>query len=114
MSPTPPNIQPPPGYRPGQTRAPIVLGLTCTLIPFALVLASMRFYVRHRIKNSVGLDDWLLLAAVLILVTTGIMAIWAVTRGLGKHDYDLIMAGEDPHKALLVVCSAPQPCAGIS
>lgn len=100
-----PKIPPPPGYAPGQTRVPVVLGFTCSLIPIALILVSMRFYVRHHMLHSVGLDDWFLLAALLMLVTTGVMAVWAITKALGRHDYDIIMAGGDPIKDLEVVCS---------
>ena len=100
-----PEISPPPGYAPGQTRSPVVLGFTSSLIPLALILVSMRFYVRHHILHSVGLDDWLLLAALLMLITTGIMAVWAITKGLGRHDYDITMAGGNPVKDLEVVCS---------
>ena len=99
-----PDISPPPGYAPGQTRVPLLRGFTYSLIILTVILVSMRFYVRHHILHSVGLDDWFLLAAVLLLVAIGIMTIWATTKGLGRHEYDVIMDGGDPVKDLFVVC----------
>ena len=104
-----PNIPPPPGYVPGQTRVPLILGFTCYITIFALTLASMRFYVRHHMLHSVGLDDWFLLGATLILITIAVMSIWATTKGFGRHVYDVIMAGGDPVKDLFVVCPFSLP-----
>ena len=101
-----PNIPPPPGYVPGQTRVPLILGFTYSVTVLTLALASMRFYVRHHMLHSVGLDDWFLLGAILVLTTIAAMSTWAVTKGYGRHAYDLIMAGGNPEKDLFVVCSS--------
>ena len=99
-----PDISPPPGYAPGQTRVPIILGFTYTFMVLTLILVSMRFYVRHHMLHSVGLDDWFLLGALLMLFAMGVMALWGTTKGLGRHQYDIIMDGGDPND-LIMVCS---------
>ena len=59
--------KPPPGYKPGQTRAPLVWNITIPLGIVAVFLASLRLYVRACLVRVVGKDDWLLLAAVIFL-----------------------------------------------
>ena len=80
---------PPPGYKPGQTRAPLILDIAVPLGVIAIFLACLRLYVRVCLVRVVGKDDWLLLAAVIFLC--GILGgvTWQTTLGLGKHQYEL-------------------------
>lgn len=98
------NISPPPVYAPGQTRVPIILGFTYSLLALRVVLAAMRFYVRYYMLHSIGYDDWLLFGAVLFSFAHSISGLWAVSKGLGRHDYDLFMEGRNPYKDLIPVC----------
>ena len=96
-------VVPPPGYAPGQTRVPITLGFTYPLFVLPVILGAMRFYVRYSI-NSIGIDDWLLFGAILFSIAHSITGLWAVTKGLGRHDYDLTHEGHKPLVDLTPVC----------
>lgn len=81
--------QPPPGYQPGQTRAPLVWDIAVPLGVVAVFLACLRFYVRACLIKIFGKDDWLLLAAVLFLCCLVGGEAWGTSMGLGKHQYEL-------------------------
>ena len=93
--------KPPPGYKPGQTRAPLIYNIVVPMAAIAITLACLRLYVRACIVKVVGKDDWLLLAAVVMLSGLVSAALWGVTVGIGLHQYDLIRE-VDPIKALPV------------
>ena len=93
---------PPPGYKPGQTLAPLFYDIAVPLAIIAVILATLRFYVRTRLIKSFGRDDWLLLAAVIFLCCLVSGGLWGVILGMGKHQYDLMLA-QNPKK-LREVC----------
>ena len=99
-----PTLVPPPGYAPGQTRAPIILGFIYPLFILPVILGLMRFYVRYSI-HSIGIDDWLLFFAILSSIAHCVTGLWAVSKGLGRHDYDLIREGRNPLD-LVPVCTS--------
>ena len=80
---------PPPGYKPGETRAPLVWNITVPLGMFALFFACLRFYVRAFLIRAMGKDDWLLLAAVVFMCGLVGGAVWGTILGIGKHQYEL-------------------------
>lgn len=88
------NISPPPGYAPGQTRVPLLLGFICPLLVLVVILGVMRFYVRY-LLNSIGLDDKLLFGAIVFFIVHSIEGLWGVSKGLGRHDYDLFKQGHN-------------------
>ena len=96
---------PPPGYKPGQTRAPLYYDIAMPLAIIAVILATLRFYVRACLLKSFGRDDWLLVAAVIFLCWLAGANLWGVILGIGKHEYDL-MLGLDPKRAKEVCYSA--------
>lgn len=96
------NIPKPPGYQPGQTRAPLIHDIAAPLAAISVTLACLRFYVRACIVKVVGKDDWLLLAGVIFLWIYVGSTLYRITLGLGKHEYDLIREN-DPRK-LVPVC----------
>lgn len=100
----PANIPPHSGDTHGQTRVPMVLGFSCTLLPLAVIMGAMRFYVRYYMLHSIGLDDWLFFSSVIAFVAHNIAGIWAVTKGLGVRDFDLHKEGLNPAEALTLVC----------
>ena len=95
------NIPKPPGYQPGQTRAPLIHNIATPLAAIALTLACLRFYVRACLVRVMGKDDWLLLAGVILLWVYVGSSLYRVTLGLGKHQYDLIREG-DPTRLIPV------------
>ena len=94
---------PPPGYAPGQTRVPLLLGFTYPFLFLKVILFALRFYARYSL-HSIGKDDWLLLGAVLFSIVHSISGLWAETKGLGRHDYDLFNEGRNPSVELVPVC----------
>lgn len=96
--------QPPPGYEPGQTRAPLVWDIAVPLGAVAVFLACLRFYVRACLVKAVGKDDWLLLGAVVCLCGLLGGVIWGTSLGLGKHQYDLNR--EIDPTTIMSVCSS--------
>ena len=105
------SAQPPPGYKHGQTRAPLIWEIAVPLNVAAVTMVCLRFYVRTRLVKVVGTDDWLLLTAVIFLCCYVGSTLWGVTRGLGRHQYE-VFQDYDPRK-LLPVCyplfDAPTP-----
>ena len=81
--------KPPPGYEPGQTRAPLVWNITVPFAIVALFFACLRFYVRVFLIRAIGKDDWLLLAAVVFLCGLVGGAVWGTVLGIGKHQYEV-------------------------
>ena len=95
---------PPPGYKPGQTRGPLVYDIVLPVAIIAVILATLRFYVRTRLLKSFRKDDWLLFAAVIFLCGLVSGALWGTISGIGKHQYDLWL-DKDPKK-LQAVCDS--------
>ena len=93
--------EPPPGYQPGQTKAPLLWNIAVPLSTVAVTFACLRFYVRARLVRVVGKDDWLLLAAVILLCCLIGSSLWGTTLGIGKHQYD-VNREMDPLKLLPV------------
>ena len=92
---------PPTGYKPGQTRAPLIWNISVPLGVVAVILAGLRLYVRACLVRVVGKDDWLLLAAVVFLCGLVGSALWGTSLGIGKHQYD-VNQEIDPHKIISV------------
>ena len=105
------SMLPPPGYKPGQTRAPLISDIAVPLTVVAVTVACLRFYVRARLVRVMGKDDWLLLTAVIFLccyVGTALLAVHLT--GLGKHQYE-VFQNFDPNKTKFVRYSyAPIAC----
>jgi len=86
---------PPEGYAPGQTRVPVIWGITISFCMMTTILAALRLYVRVKLLRSVGKDDWLLIAALAFIWVLGSLTIWGCNAGLGRHMYDLAKEGID-------------------
>ena len=95
--------KPPAGYKPGQTRAPLIWNIAIPLSVVAVFLGCLRFYVRTCLLRMFGKDDWLLLAAVIFLCSLVGGLIWETVLGIGKHQYDLDME-TNPGKYKPVCC----------
>ena len=90
---------PPPGYKPGETQAPLVWDIVVPLGGIAVIFVSLRLYVRVCLVRSVGKDDWLLVAAAVFMCGVVGATLWGVSQGIGKHYYDWIRDPKsDPRK----------------
>lgn len=48
---------------PADNRAGVVVAVVSTLVPLTGLVVAMRFYSRQHLDNRIGLDDWVVLAA---------------------------------------------------
>jgi hypothetical protein len=48
---------------PQDTRGAVVIAVISVLLPIAIAIVSLRFFVRSRLLHAVGPDDWLILVA---------------------------------------------------
>ncbi|KAF2713200.1 hypothetical protein K504DRAFT_517170 [Pleomassaria siparia CBS 279.74] len=82
---------PAPNYVNPQTRRPLVLGIEIPLMILVIIFTAVRFYSRTVIIRALGMDDWFMLAASLILVATNIMTCISTLPAYqtGYHLWDL-------------------------
>ncbi|KAI3391406.1 hypothetical protein diail_7384 [Diaporthe ilicicola] len=57
---------------PMDNRAGVIVVVVSTLVPFTALVVAMRFFARQRLDNWIGLDDWMVLAALAFVVAKGI------------------------------------------
>ncbi|KAI9646525.1 hypothetical protein NHQ30_004518 [Ciborinia camelliae] len=81
---------PAPNYENPITRGEGVLVVNSILFPVVLLIILIRLYARLRISKSFGLDDWLIIAAMLPATTFAILAVLAEERfEFGRHLWDI-------------------------
>lgn len=78
---------PTPNYdHPDQLRPPTILVISCIFFPIAVFMVGLRSYTRLRLSKSFGIDDALLLIALLPAAGYTILSCLAVTRfGCDRH-----------------------------
>ena len=54
---------PEPNYTNPETRGPIVTGLTAPTLALAIIFTAARFYGRGILRHVLGIDDWIMGAA---------------------------------------------------
>ena len=54
---------PAPNYVNPESRGPIVLGLATPSMVLVVIFTGMRFYGKGVLRQALGLDDWIMLAA---------------------------------------------------
>ncbi|KAI7157270.1 hypothetical protein KC349_g5757 [Hortaea werneckii] len=74
----------PDGYCDANNHAEI-LGVTGSFFSAALIIVSLRFYVRSRILQYVGADDYLMLVAMFMATATFVCFVGETRNGLGRH-----------------------------
>ncbi|KAF3935573.1 hypothetical protein ABW19_dt0203386 [Dactylella cylindrospora] len=82
MSAAPPPLDP--AYA-AETRQPLFYGITFALLICSLATVSARFYCRIHLIRKVGLDDWFILAGLILAWVLGILNYFHVSHGTGKH-----------------------------
>ena len=60
----------------GGQSAILITGGIFTIL--AIISVSLRFYTRRFTKESLGWDDWLLLAAVIAMLLVAILLLWGI------------------------------------
>ncbi|KAI6836183.1 hypothetical protein KC340_g5004 [Hortaea werneckii] len=74
----------PEGYCDANNHAEI-LGVTGSFFSAALIIVGLRFYVRSRILQYVGADDYLMLVAMFMATATFTCFVGETRNGLGRH-----------------------------
>ncbi|TVY13502.1 hypothetical protein LARI1_G008800 [Lachnellula arida] len=72
-----------------QERAKELLAVTITLLVLALVTVSLRCFVRIKLVKAFGLDDYLMVASMLVFIAYCACQLTAIHYGIGSHDRDL-------------------------
>ncbi|KAK6948368.1 hypothetical protein Daesc_010134 [Daldinia eschscholtzii] len=70
-------------------RASILIGVVCLVCTVATTAVGLRFYTRSCMLKQLGIDDYLILAAWVFALATGISQCTNTRNGLGKHVWDL-------------------------
>ncbi|KAM3081243.1 hypothetical protein ACMFMF_003157 [Clarireedia jacksonii] len=70
---------------PDHNRGPQILAVCGTLVALTLIVGFLRLYVRLRIIRDVGVDDYLMIGAMVILFTQMMVIIPEVHFGAGRH-----------------------------
>ena len=91
------NGSPPPNFVNPTTRVPIVLGSTVSTCVLALLLTSGRLYARAYIKHVLGIDDWMMLCAVILAIVLSILGATSCLYGLGYHLWDIRPEWGEPY-----------------
>ncbi|KAH8887982.1 hypothetical protein GQ53DRAFT_843762 [Thozetella sp. PMI_491] len=87
MDPTAVTFKPPTPGR--ESNTPMILGAAGFMTGLAVIIASVRFYVRQFILKSFGWDDWVMVVATLHTITVLACFIGQVQNGAGHHWYDI-------------------------
>ncbi|KAK3991131.1 hypothetical protein QBC44DRAFT_58075 [Cladorrhinum sp. PSN332] len=70
-------------------RGPALLGIDIAAVALASVATALRCYVRLRLVRAFGLDDWLMLGAMVTFALYSASSIIGVTYGTGQHVWEL-------------------------
>ena len=66
-------------------RRPYVRNLSIAFTAIATAFVGLRFFARYRQAARIGVDDWLILASMAILVGNMAMNLVLIDQGLGLH-----------------------------
>ena len=80
---------PPPGSTPGANRMPLTVSSIVGACFLAGCFIAIRFYVRTKITKVLGMDDWFVLAAGMMLWTNGCVGIWGGTLGMTHQAWEV-------------------------
>ncbi|MCJ1432482.1 hypothetical protein MMC27_001839 [Xylographa pallens] len=71
------------------SRGPMVISVTWVFTSLVIIVVAIRFYVRIKILNKLGADDWLMLLAACLQVAAQGAVTEGYLSGLGQHSQDL-------------------------
>lgn len=74
---------------PTDDRSTVIIAIAAVLLSLTSIIVALRFYVRGRMLNSLGADDWMSLVS-LVFVSGCTITVCVMTRyGLGRHIWTL-------------------------
>ncbi|KAL4954413.1 hypothetical protein BDW69DRAFT_194059 [Aspergillus filifer] len=76
-----------------QTKGPRIVGIFWAFYAISLVMVSARLYIRARWLRNIGLDDYIIAAAMVMLAAYTIVTTVNVGLGYGKHTSTLMAEG---------------------
>lgn len=79
-----------------ESRAPVTLAVTLTMLVLATIFVFFRFLTRIWIVRKVYLDDWFILAAWALAVGFSASICAGTAVGLGLHDVDIAERNRGP------------------
>ncbi|KAF2708167.1 hypothetical protein K504DRAFT_534812 [Pleomassaria siparia CBS 279.74] len=74
-----------PVYSPDDTNAPIILAITASFFAASTLAVLLRCYVRVRMLKGFGIDDWLMVVAMIFAAATFACFVLETQYGMGKH-----------------------------
>ncbi|KAK3937012.1 hypothetical protein QBC46DRAFT_268500 [Diplogelasinospora grovesii] len=81
---------PAPNFIDPEHRGPALMVVDFTILPLALIFLGLRLYVRACVLRSMGIDDWLMIAAAVCGIGVTVCVVLAVQRyGWNIHVWDL-------------------------
>ncbi|PGH15341.1 hypothetical protein AJ79_02507 [Helicocarpus griseus UAMH5409] len=87
--------------------------VNAVFMPLAVIAVLIRIWTRFAITRAGGLDDYLMVFAVLCSVVITGLTVTMLHYGLAKHMWDVPITDFSPHFLLLNLLSAMLYCAGI-
>ncbi|KAJ6139958.1 hypothetical protein N7471_006444, partial [Penicillium samsonianum] len=75
-----------------ENRGPLLLIINGTITGVAAIIVGLRVISRVFIVKMFGLDDWIMVAAMIFAILNVVVAGLGVKYGTGKHKWDLIKA----------------------
>ncbi|KGO77537.1 hypothetical protein PITC_059770 [Penicillium italicum] len=76
-----------------QTNGPRILGLFWAFGSVIVVMVSLRLYITVRLINNIGLDDYIIVAAMVIVISYTVLTTVNVLLGYGSHVSVLLEKG---------------------
>ncbi|KAK4141769.1 uncharacterized protein C8A04DRAFT_38813 [Dichotomopilus funicola] len=70
---------------PDENRGPEILAVCGALVGLALVVVLMRLFVRYKMVRHVGMDDWVIIGAMVVMFVEMMIIIPEVQLGAGRH-----------------------------
>ncbi|KAL2153733.1 hypothetical protein VTH82DRAFT_4888 [Thermothelomyces myriococcoides] len=70
---------------PDENRGPQILAVCGSLVGFSLVIVIFRLYVRAKVVQRIGADDWTIVAAMTVMFIEMMVIIPEVQLGAGRH-----------------------------
>ncbi|CAG7953771.1 unnamed protein product [Penicillium nalgiovense] len=87
-----------------QTKGPRILGIFWSFFSVSVVMISLRLYIRARMLRNIGLDDYIIVAAMIMVASYTILTTVNVVLGYGSHTSVLMeRGGMDLVERILVI-----------
>ncbi|KAJ5943675.1 hypothetical protein N7516_003843 [Penicillium verrucosum] len=76
-----------------QKKGPRILGVFWAFYSVSVVMVSLRLYIRARMLKNIGLDDYIIVAAMAMVTSYTILTTVTVVMGYGSHTSVLMEKG---------------------